>query len=169
MRKVLVIGSGGAGKSTFARRLAERTGLPLVHLDLLYWHDGWVPSANAEWDGVVARLVSQDDWIMDGNYGRTMVTRLAACDTVIFLDIPRWRCMWRLVRRRLVSLFTPRTDLPSGCPDRLTWEFIVWVWNYPTRRRPDVIQRLKALRADQQAVVLTSQHAADAFLAGMAS
>jgi len=78
VRKVLVIGSGGAGKSTFARRLAERTGLPLVHLDLLYWHDGWVPSANAEWDGVVARLVSQDDWIMDGNYGRTLVTRLAA-------------------------------------------------------------------------------------------
>ena len=89
MRRVLVIGSGGAGKSTFAARLAARTGLPLIHLDACFWRSGWDPTPPDEWARRVADLMSRQEWVMDGNYGGTLDARLAACDTVIFLDVPR--------------------------------------------------------------------------------
>lgn len=101
MRRVLVIGSGGAGKTTLARRIAARTGLPPIHLDALFWKPGWVPTPEPGWDAVVAELVTRDAWVMDGNYGRTLPQRLAAADTVIFLDYPRLRCIWRALRRSI--------------------------------------------------------------------
>src|SRR6185503_15715699 len=100
MRRVIVIGSGGAGKSTFSRRLADLSGLRVVHLDALYWQPGWEPMPDADWDRVMEDLVAGDNWIIDGNYGRTLSRRVAAADTIIFLDLPRLVCLWRLVRRR---------------------------------------------------------------------
>ena len=99
MQRVIVIGSGGAGKSVFAARLAEGTGLPLIHLDALYWKPGWVAPAPDEWDETMRRLVAGERWIIDGNYSRTLEMRMAACDTAIFLDVPR--AVWR--RRRGAS------------------------------------------------------------------
>ncbi len=87
LKRILVIGSGGSGKTTFARRLAERTKLPLIHLDALYWRPGWDPTPDEEWRAKVAELVNTPAWIMDGNYGGTLNIRLAACDAVVFLDI----------------------------------------------------------------------------------
>ena len=78
LRRVLVIGPGGAGKSTFAARLAQRTGLPLIHLDQHYWRAGWVEPSNDEWLAKVDELVASERWIMDGNFGGTMERRLAA-------------------------------------------------------------------------------------------
>jgi adenylate kinase family enzyme len=88
MRKVLVIGSGGAGKSTFASRLSRRTGLSLIHLDSLYWRPGWLETPAAEWDQTIEHLLRGDTWIMDGNYGRTLERRLAACVRVCAIDGP---------------------------------------------------------------------------------
>src|SRR4051812_43420428 len=100
MQRVLVIGPGGAGKSTFAVELAQRTGLPLIHLDALYWRPGWVEPAKGEWASTVEGLVATERWLLDGNYGGTMTARLRRCDTVIFLDRSRWLCLWRVIRRR---------------------------------------------------------------------
>lgn len=162
MRKVLVIGSGGAGKTTFARALAERSGLPLIHLDSFYWGPGWNPTPNEEWDRTIAQLIARDTWVMDGNYGRTLPVRLAACDTVIFLDLPRHVCLWRIVRRRMRYFGKVRPDLPEGCPERLTWEFVWWVWTYPKRRRPDVLRRLQGTAA--RVVVLRTSRAMREYL-----
>jgi adenylate kinase family enzyme len=167
MRRVLIIGPGGSGKSTFARRLAERTGLPLHHLDALYWHAGWVPTPNEEWDRVVERLLGGDAWIIDGNYGRTLPTRLAACDTVVFLDLPRLTCMWRLLKRRVEFAGRQRPDLPEACPERLSWEFLLWVWDYPRRRRPAIMERLRAVADRKRVVVLRDQADIERFLASL--
>jgi adenylate kinase family enzyme len=164
VHRVLVIGPGGAGKSTLARRLAERTGLPLVHLDALYWRPGWVEPPREEWGATVAALVTGERWILDGNYGGTLATRIAACDTVVFLDAPRSLCLRRVFGRWLSGRGRVRADVAPGCPERLTWSFLWWIWTYPRRRRGEVLARLAALRPGQEAVVLRSRGDVERFL-----
>jgi adenylate kinase family enzyme len=154
LRRVLVIGPGGSGKSTFARELARRTGLPLVHLDTLFWSPGWVATPDVDWDRTIAELIAREEWIMDGNYGRTLATRLAACDTVIFLDVPPLVCLWRVWRRSRAYRGRSRPDLAEGCPERLTWEFVWWILTYRRRRRPGILGRLASLRPEQRAIIL---------------
>ncbi len=156
MRRVLVIGCGGSGKSTFSTRLARETGLELIHLDALYWRAGWIESPKDEWARTVDALIARDHWVMDGNYGGTLESRLAACDTVVFLDVPRQVCLVRVLKRRLQFLRSARPDMNSGCPERLSWEFLIWIWTYHSRRRPAILARLAALCPDQRAVVLRS-------------
>lgn len=99
----------------------------------------------------MAKTVRGDAWVMDGNYGGTLPLRLAACDTVVFLDTPRMECLWRVVRRRLSRR---RTDPSPGCRERLTWEFIVWIWTYPRKRRPEILAQLRSLVPSKRVVVL---------------
>ena len=165
MRRVLVIGSGGAGKSTLAARLSERLGLPLIGLDAVYWKPGWVPTPANEWTEIVNELAARDAWVMDGNYGGTMDVRLARSDAVVFLDLPRLVCLWRITSRALRHWGRTRPDMPSGCPERLSWEFIVWVWNYPVRRRPEILAKLDALRGQKQVFILSSRRDVSRFLA----
>jgi adenylate kinase family enzyme len=164
MRRVLVIGSGGAGKSTFAARLGERTGLPVIHLDALFWRAGWRETPREEWAARVEELIAADAWIMDGNYGGTMERRLAACDTVVFLDFPRSLCLWRVIKRRAKFRGRSRPDMAEGCEERLTWEFVRWVWDYPRTRRPGVLKRLGELGEGQKIFVLRSPREARRFL-----
>jgi adenylate kinase family enzyme len=142
MRRVLVIGSGGAGKSTLARRLGARLGLEVIHLDTLYWRAGWVEPPKEEWGAQVAELLRRDAWVMDGNYSGTLAERLAACDAVVFLDLPRTVCVWGILKRALIYRRTSRPDMAPGCPEQVTLQFLRWVWNYPTRSRPKVLALL---------------------------
>jgi adenylate kinase family enzyme len=166
VERVLVIGSGGAGKTTLARTLAVATGLPLVHLDRLYWRAGWVATPEEEWRRVVERLVAGERWLIDGNYGGTMANRVAAADTVVFLDLPRSRCLARVVRRALVHRGRARDDMAAGCPERITRDFVRWIWTYPTTRRPKVLAMLEDFESGGgRAVVLRSASDVRRFLA----
>ena len=88
MKRVLIIGSGGAGKSTLARQMGEISGLPVIHLDAEHWRPGWIEPSKDEWAARVDELTRGESWIMDGNYGGTMSQRIAAADTILFLDLP---------------------------------------------------------------------------------
>ena len=168
MQKILVTGSGCAGKSTFSAKLGIKLGLPVLHLDRYFWCAGWVESDKAEWRRTVEHLTAQDAWIMDGNYGGTLDIRLAACDTVIFLDMPRYLCLWRILRRRLRFHGQTRPDVAEGCDEQLTWEFIRYVWHYPTARRPQLLARLSSLRDAKEIIVMRSRSEVEAFLARLA-
>lgn len=164
MERVLVIGSGGAGKSTLAAQLSERLRLPLVYLDALYWRSGWQEMETAEWERTVGELASAPAWVMDGNYGGTMDARIARCDTVIFLDLPRVQCVWRILRRWWRYRGRTRPDMAPGCPEQMSWEFMAWVWTYPAQRRPEVLRRLSELSGGQRAVILRSSTEVRRFL-----
>jgi adenylate kinase family enzyme len=167
VNRVLVIGAGGAGKSTFAAQLAQRTGLPLIHLDREYWREGWIETPKDEWTAKIDALVAQERWIIDGNFGGTMERRLAACDTVVFLDLSRWLCLWRVLLRRWRHRGESRPDMTPGCEERIDADFLWWIFAYPERSKPRVMRRLAALRADQRVVVLRSRREVEGFLGSM--
>lgn len=141
MNRVLVIGSGGAGKSTTARSLHEITGLPLIHLDSYYWKPDWIESTKTEWEEQIQLLCKDPQWIMDGNYGGTMDYRLQMADTVFFLHIPRVICLFSALRRHFLR---NRIDEIPGCPERIDLPFISWIWSYNSTRAPKILQKLKS-------------------------
>jgi len=165
VKRVLVIGSGGAGKTTVALRLGETLSLPVIHLDSHYWKPGWRPSPKGEWERTVRRLVRQDAWVMDGNYGGTLEIRLGSADAVMFLNYPRHVCLWRLARRWLRHRGQTRQDMAPGCPERLTFEFLRYVWGYPTERRPGIPRRLREFEPQGSVFVLRSPQETAGFLA----
>jgi adenylate kinase family enzyme len=163
MRRVAVIGCGGSGKSTLARRLGERTGLPVVHLDALFWRPGWQPTPPDEWRSIQAAVVARDRWIVDGNYGGTLDLRLAAADTVVFLDMPRRVTVPSILRRWLRHHGTPVQA--SGCPERVSWEFLRWVWNYRRDSRPRALAAIAEHGGAAEVITLRSRADVAAFLA----
>ena len=167
MNRVAVIGSGGAGKSVFSRQLADRTGLPLIHLDREFWRPGWEPTPEDEWEARVRALVGGNRWIMDGNYGGTMDIRFAAADTIVFLDLPRVVCVtaavWRSLRHRRAS----RPDMTEGNREKLDPAFLKWIWGDPRTRRPGILRKLAALPPSTDVVRLTSRRAMRDWLAAV--
>jgi adenylate kinase family enzyme len=164
MRKIMVIGVGGAGKSTLAVELGEITGLPIIHLDELYWEPGWVEPAPEQWEGAVREMVGLDRWIMDGNYGGTMDIRLAAADMVVLLDLPPWVSLWRVVRRWVTHRGEVRPGMAPGCEERLSWSFLLWILRYRRERRPGILRKLSNLSPATQVVLLRSSRDVVAFL-----
>jgi len=163
VKRVLVIGSGGSGKSTFARHLGEITGLPIVHLDKLFWHPGWTRTPEDEWLEILRRETEKPEWIMDGNYGGTRQLRIEAADTIIFLDLPRWLCMYRILKRTLFYRPGSRPDMADGCDERFDLEFILWVWNYPSSGRRRALADIER-STGKNVVVLKTRREVDAYL-----
>lgn len=162
MQRVAVVGSGGAGKTTFARELGRRTGLPVVHLDRLFWKPGWVETSRAQWSAVQGRLVAEERWIIDGNYGGTFDIRFARADTVIVLALPRLTCVARAVMRSLRN--HGRSVQAENCPERLDPAFLRWIWRYGTDSRPRLDDALARHRGHLQVIELTSRRAVRRYL-----
>jgi adenylate kinase family enzyme len=164
MKRVLLIGAGGAGKSTLSRRLGEILGLKVIHLDVEHWRPGWVETPKDEWARKVGELCGGDSWVIDGNYSSTLEPRLAACDTVVFLDLPRAVCVWRVFKRVLTYRKNTRPDMAEGCHEQFDLKFLLWVWNYPERTRPKVLALLEKYREGKQVVRLRSSAEVKRFL-----
>ena len=164
MQRVLVIGSGGSGKSTFATQLGEVLNLEVSHLDKFYWKSGWVESEPDEWIKTVTELIEKESWIIDGNYSGTLKLRIQKADAIVFLDMPRVLCLWRIVKRFLLYRDGTRPDMAEGCRESLNFEFVSWVWNYPRRSRPKIIKLLQE-HSDKQIFRLRSRSDVKKFLA----
>jgi adenylate kinase family enzyme len=150
MRRVAIIGPGGAGKSTFARRLGERTGLPVIHLDEHFWRPGWVPTPDDEWRETVSR---------------TLDVRARVADTVLLFDYAPVANLARALRRSLAN-YGKEIQAP-GCPEHLDIEFWTWILNYRRRSRPRVLEHLAARGPDCEVRVLRRPRDAERFLADL--
>ena len=150
MEKILIIGCSGSGKSTLAVALGEKLGLPVVHLDQLWWKEGWRNVTREEFDSRLAMAMNMDGWIIDGNYSRTMEMRLAKCDTVIYLDFNRWACLRGMCQRVFGNYGKVRPDMAQG-------------WNYNKNNR---VQNYMYLAKTKHAktIVLKNRKEVKAFL-----
>ena len=167
MRRVLVVGPGGAGKSTLARRLGPALGVPVVHLDAAYWRPGWAePDADA-WRARVAALAAEPAWVMDGNFGGTLAARVRRADTVVFLDLHPLRCLGRVARRRWAYRNRNRPDMAEGCPEKLDASFLRWVLSYRWRSRPRLRRLLAEAGPGLRVVVLRTPREVAAWLAAV--
>lgn len=130
MERILIIGCGGAGKSTLARQLGEKLAIPVVHLDKLFWKPGWTERSDEEFDVLLEQELEKPRWIMDGNFNRTMPQRMGKCDAIIYLDFSRFACLRGVLKRVLTTYGKVRPDMGEGCPERIDFEFLKWVWNF---------------------------------------
>ena len=137
MRRIIVVGCPGSGKTSLALKLGRKLGLPIVHLDVLYWRPGWTASDTAGFRARVAEAIAGDRWIVDGSFsGLAFDLTLARADTLVVIDRPRWLCQWRIVWRSTFDRYGMRPDLPEGCPEQFDWNLMREAWRYDADRAP---------------------------------
>ena len=163
MNKVIVIGCPGSGKTTFAEKLAKKTGLPLYYLDAIWHKSDRTHISREEFDKLHREALAGEKWIVDGNFDRTMAERIRYCDTVIYLDFSRVACLLGVVKRILTTYGKVRPDMGEGCPERFDMEFLQWVWNYNKNNRERNYQLLKEA-AHAEKIVLKNRRAVQQFL-----
>jgi adenylate kinase family enzyme len=164
MRRVLVVGSPGSGKTRLTRRLAERLGLPAIFLDVHYWRPGWQPSDPATWRQRARELAENSEWIMDGNFSETFCLRMPRADTLVWLDYPRAMCLRRVLIRSLKDYGRSRPDLPDGCPEQFDMKLLRWVWDFPVMERPQIVAGIARFGAHLRAIQLADDRAVAKFL-----
>ena len=160
MKRIMVIGCPGSGKSTFSRELHARTGIPLYHLDRMYWKEDRTTVEKAVFLEQLSRTAALDTWIIDGNYGSTMEMRMEACDTVVFLDYPTEVCLQGVQARR----GKPRPDMPwVEAENETDEEFMNFIRNFSEESRPKIMMLLEKY-SDKEIHVFKDRAEADAFL-----
>jgi adenylate kinase family enzyme len=154
VRRVVVVGAGGAGKSIFAARLGEATGLPVVELDRIFWRRGLLPISHDEWAAMQEQLVAQPDWILDGDLGPYdfLEPRLRTADTIVVLDFSPWRCAWRAMLRSREKL-----------------DFWRWLWTWRRKHRPPLLASIAAQSSEAEVFVLRNPRELERLLATLAS
>lgn len=146
MQRILIIGNAGAGKSTFAAALAEKLRIPLIHLDRIFWRGNWEHISREEFDGKLQQVLATPQWIIDGNFNRTLPHRLAYCDTVFFFDMPTALCLWGITKRVLTNYGKTRNDMGGNCPeyfDKTKLELYSHVRTFNRQHRKDYYKLLE--------------------------
>ena len=157
-KRVAVIGCPGGGKSTFSRALRDRVGLPLYHLDAIYWRDDRTHLSREEFYPLMQEIIAREEWIMDGNYNATLEWRISACDLLIFLDYPAEVCLEGVRARRGQK----RSDMPwveEGDDE----EFLEFIRAFETESRPRILELIGGY-PDKAVVVFRTREEADRYL-----
>ncbi|MBQ6877365.1 MAG: topology modulation protein [Oscillospiraceae bacterium] len=136
MKRILVIGGNGSGKSTFSKKLGEKTGLPVVHLDKIFWHGNWEYISREKFDILLDSELKKESWIIDGNFERTLEKRVQYCDTVFYFDFSTIRCLFGVTERVLKNYGRTRADMGGNCPEKFDLEFYKAILRFNKKNRP---------------------------------
>lgn len=165
MRRILIIGNSGGGKSTLARRLGEKLDLPVVHLDVLFWKPGWIERDDDEFRSRVAEALSADAWVCEGDFRASWDLRMPLADTIVWIDQPPWLCLLRAIRRVAQYRDGTRPDMAEGCRETIDFNFYGFIVTYNRRVRPALKAALATHGAAARLVRLRSDREIAAFLA----
>ncbi|WP_456271927.1 topology modulation protein [Bacillus sp. AK031] len=149
MKRIMVIGiSAGVGKSTFARKLGELLDIEVTHLDALFWKPGWVEATLEEFSEPQRKIVKkQQHWIIEGNYSSTFDIRMENADTIIYLELPLYVCLYRVLKRWITNLGNNRPDMGEGCPEKMEWSFLKFIITTYHSRKRKMDERIKRFQA----------------------
>lgn len=159
MKKVIIVGSAGAGKSTFARKLKDKTNLPLYYLDMIWHKPDRTNISENEFDMILNNIVKKDSWIIDGNYQRTLEMRLKKCDTVFLLDFPTEVCLSGAESR----IGKKREDLP-WTETEFDNDFRQFIIGFSENQLPEIYRLLKKYSKNKNIIIFHSRKEADNYL-----
>ncbi len=166
MKKAIIVGCPGSGKSTFAKALAKKTGLPLIHLDKIRHLENWQAVSDDEFDEKLKTVLESEQWIIDGNYNRTIKWRLQYCDTVFYLDFPFILCLWSVIKRTFQNYGKVRDDMGENCVekfDRQKIEFYWFIINFNRKHRKKYLKILENVEG-VDVVIFKSRKEIDEYL-----
>ena len=156
MKRAIVIGSPGAGKSTFARKLKDKTGLPLYYLDRIFHKPDRTTVTREEFDQKLQTIMQTDSWIIDGNYQRTLPLRFEACTDVFFLDFPLNECLEGAASR----VGTVREDMP-WIEQEFDPEFRQYILDFPKDQLPGIYELIEQYQDSRRIIIFHSREEAD--------
>jgi adenylate kinase family enzyme len=156
--RILVIGCSGGGKSTLSQKIARRFGLAYVSIDRdVLWLPGWVQREKPEQHRLIAEFAAGERWIMDGTNTSTFDIRVPRSDLVIWVRMPRWLCICGILGRWMRSRGRVRPEMAPGCPEKMEWQFLRFVWTWEKVYHPRVLAGLAAHAADKPVLMLKSR------------
>lgn len=167
MQRIMVLGCCGAGKSTFSKKIHDKLGLELIHLDQYYWKPNWEETETSEWESIVHDLAAKPSWIIDGNYGGTMDIRIKRADTIIYLNYSTPKCMFRVCSRIVKNYGRTRADMTDGCPERFDLQFLHYVATFNIVKRKGILERMGKVDTEKNCIILRNDTDADVFLETM--
>lgn len=165
MRRVMIVGQPGSGKSWLANRLGQATGLPVFHMDHIHYMPGWVERPMSEKIRMATEIENGDAWIFEGGLSRTYAHRIDRCDTLILLDLPFWRRFARVLWRTVVRYGRNRPDMAQGCPESFNLQFLKWMWRTRKLHRTALGTWVKKADHEVEVVVLRGKAEVARYLA----
>jgi adenylate kinase family enzyme len=167
LKRIAIIGNGGSGKSTLSQKLHSILNMPIYHLDKYFWKPNWTRPDPDEYKVVHDDLCERSEWIIDGNNLRHLEYRFNRADVIIFLDIPRYVCFWRVFRRTLKYYGAMAPSSAANCREEFSWNFVrflQWVWSFNKDYSPRIIQLLKSLPETKEYYIFKSSKEIEQYL-----
>lgn len=164
--RIAIIGNAGSGKSTLAQKLHTITNLPIYYLDQYFWKPGWVKTDPDEYKKIHDAICDKEEWIIDGINLRVMEYRIQRADVIIFLDLPRYVCIWRIFKRTIQNYGKETPSSAKGCPERFNGEFLKflkWVWDFKNKY-PAKIREILTRYPEKKIYIFKSQREVDVFM-----